>query len=420
MLVQAEASLLPPIPHPAPASLVETAMQRAVAGDWAAARELLERALAIPRHRQVARFLLWEVCQAMRDPAAGVAHLNDAVAENPLTSRLSPQARRRVLAINAPGTFQANMPLAPLLDETGTELHTLWLADPEAVIADPLRAVGRHLPPFDCAFVAIAEDSRHRRALLAADRLVAALRVPVINNGARIAAMCREGVAERLRDLPNAVVPPQVLATRAALSDDPASWMRDHDLAFPVVVRPRHSHAGEGVARAADAAELRACLDRNATVNTFYLAPFTDYRSADGQWRKYRVIFVDGRPMPYHLAIHHDWAIWYYNAGMGEDAAKRAEEARFLRNIDLVFPPQAMAALRGVAERVGLDYFGLDCGLMPDGRLLVFEVETGMIVHDADPAELYPYKKECVPRIFRAVEAMIDGRIAASRTILRG
>jgi hypothetical protein len=71
-----------------------------------------------------------------------------------------------------------------------------------------------------------------------------------------------------------------------------------------------------------------------------------------------------------------------------------------------------MAALAGIAERVGLDYFGLDCGLMPDGRLVVFEVETGMIVHDRDPADLYPYKKLFVPRIFRAVERMIDGRVA--------
>jgi hypothetical protein len=123
------------------------------------------------------------------------------------------------------------------------------------------------------------------------------------------------------------------------------------------------------------------------------------------------VIFVDRRPFPFHLAIHDHWAIWYYNSGMANDPAKRREEAKFLSNMEAVFPPTAMDALEAIADRVGLDYFGLDCALMPDGRLLVFEVETGMIVHDTDPADVYPYKKEFVPRIFRAVEGMIDARI---------
>src|SRR6202012_2533299 len=140
----------------------------------------------------------------------------------------------------------------------------------------------------------------------------------------------------------------------------------------------------------------------------FYAAPFADYQSNVGFWRKYRIIFVDGRPWPYHLAIHTDWAVWYYNARMDLDPWKTAEEARFVRNIRDVFPQRAMDALHAVAARVGLDYFGIDCGLMPDGRLVVFEIETGMIVHDWDPPEVYPYKHACTQAIRQATEAMID------------
>jgi hypothetical protein len=48
---------------------------------------------------------------------------------------------------------------------------------------------------------------------------------------------------------------------------------------------------------------------------------------------------------------------------------------------------------------------------MPDGRLVVFEIETGMIVHDWDPPDLYPYKQDCARAICRATEAMIDAAI---------
>src|ERR1700753_682471 len=70
-----------------------------------------------------------------------------------------------------------------------------------------------------------------------------------------------------------------------------------------------------------------------------------------------------------------------------------------------------MRALRTLAARVGLDYFGIDCGLMPDGRLVVFEIETGMIVHDWDSAEIYPYKQACTRAIRLATEKMIDSRL---------
>ena len=81
--------------------------------------------------------------------------------------------------------------------------------------------------------------------------------------------------------------------------------------------------------------------------------------------------------------------------------------------------PGAMAALRAIARVVDLDYVGIDCSLLPDGTLLVFEVETGMIVHDHDPPALFPYKRRFIPEIFRAVERMIDARIQAARVARR-
>ena len=149
----------------------------------------------------------------------------------------------------------------------------------------------------------------------------------------------------------------------------------------------------------------------------FTTAPFVDYRSDDGQYRKCRIVFVAGQPYPVHLAIHHDWSVWYYNARMADDASKQAEEATFLADLAAYVGPNAMAALHVIAGTIDLDYFGLDCAVLPDGRLLVFEVETGMIVHDHDPE---PHKRAAAHRVFRAVERMIDGRVAtASRHAAR-
>lgn len=384
----------------APGALLGLGKARSALALWQSARGVLEQALAVPADAQAARHALWEVCQVLGDRDAAVSHLRAAVQQEPVTTRPATAPARRVLAINAVGDFQANLPLGPLLSAERTALSTLWL-DPDAPTPPP----PDRLPPFDAVFIAIAEDARHAAVLAMADTLARQWGRPIINTGAGITRLSRDGASHLLAGLPGAIVPDQQLVSHATLLGE---------LALPAIIRPRGSHAGEGLARIDTPAERDAYLAEQKQTGWFYTAPFIDYRNADGQWRKYRIIFVDGAPYPFHLAIHTHWAVWYYNAGMAEDAAKRAEEARFLGAMTDMFPPAAMAALEELGRRVGLDYFGLDCALMPDGRLLVFEVETGMLVHDADPRSLYPYKEQAVGRIFTAVEAMLDRRIAAA------
>ena len=373
---------------------------------WQQSRRLLEVATADPALRRQARRMLWETCQALHDPDAAIMHLRAAIAEDPLFTRAPDGCRppsRSVLMLAVPGDFQANLPLDRLFDDD-TALHTLWLSDPEAVLRDPAGAMPPHLPAVDCVFIAIAEDVRHVRALRAADALAGAVGAPTINAGERIARLSRAGTAELLRDLPDAVVPSHHLIGHGDASP----------IAFPVIIRPLGSHAGQGLRRLESAAELEAYRADNRETARFTVAPFVDYRGGDGAWRKYRVIFVDGVAYPLHLAIHDDWAVWYYNAGM-DCAAKQAEEQLFLDDLHAAFPPRAVAALRRLARRVGLDYFGLDCGVMPDGRLLVFEIETGMIVHDRGRRGAGTRDDPSL-RIRRAVERLIDRRRAGGRS----
>ncbi len=394
---------------PPPAPLLR-ALASADQRDWPAARLWLEQALREPATRHDARLLLWEVCQALGDRDAALAHLDDALRVDPLTTRRAAgRPLRRVLALATPGDFQANLPLGALLD-AGTELHTLWLRDPAALLADPLGAAGR-LPPFDCAFLAVAEDDRHAPALAAADALVAAFGCPAINTGRAVAAASRAGAASLLSGLQDAVVPQPRAATAAGLRDP--AWRQAHGLALPLVVRPARSHAGRGLERVDDARALDRLLARTDAGAPLHAAPFHDFRSPDGLYRKLRVAFVDGVPLPVHLAIHDGWAVWYYNAGMDRHAARRAEEAAVLADLPGRLPATAFAALQAIPARIGLDYFGLDCAVLPDGRLLVFEVETGMLVHADDPLPMFAYKRAATARIAQAVSAMIDRRIAA-------
>ena len=374
-----------------------------VATEFQLARRSLEAALADPCLATEAHYLLWEVCQACGDRDGALSHLHAAIQRNPLRTRMrsGPKPRRSVLALATPGDFQANLPLAMLLDES-TLLHTLWLADPEAIERDPQAAIPPDLPPIDCVFITIAEDARQAAALRAADRLAHAIGAPVINNGGLIGRLSRTGAALLLDGIADAVVPLQREASRDCLAIEPA--------AAPFVIRPCGRHAGEGLSLIRDAAALREYLAGEAGQDAFFVAPFVDYRSRDGLYRKLRVIFVAGVPYPLHMAIHDDWAVWYYNAHMERQPWKRREEQGFLDDMAGAVGARAVAALHEIGRRVELDYFGLDCAVLPDGRLLVFEVETGMIVHDDKASDPLTMRTSAAGRIMRAVEEMIDAR----------
>jgi hypothetical protein len=185
----------------------------------------------------------------------------------------------------------------------------------------------------------------------------------------------------------------------------------DSALAFPILLRPVGSHAGHGLERIDDRAGLGAYLAGHGEAE-FYASAFHDYRGPDGLYRKYRVVFIDGRPFLAHMAVSPRWMVHYANADMGPEAASgdanRAEEAKAMAGFDQGFATRHAAAFAELTAAFGLDYVGIDCAELADGRLLLFEADVGMIVHAMDPDDLYPYKKPAMEKLFAAFVAALS------------
>jgi hypothetical protein len=296
----------------------------------------------------------------------------------------------------APGDWQANIPIDFIVDRAATTVHKLYLTGD-----DPLPP----LPHYDAVLNAIAESRAAVPYLEAARRFVHGQTKPSLNAAERVGAIARERLPQTLGSV-DATVPPVSEVSREALERS------EVPVPYPLILRPVGSHAGHDLSRIADVEELRAYL-KGTPAKAFFASPFVDYASADGYFRKYRFVYVDGEPFPVHEAISPNWMIHYYNAPMAEHAWMRDEEAGFLRDPWTRFSGPLEAAVRQVAAAVGLEYFGIDCAIGRDGRLLVFEADAAMLVHTSDPVDLYPYKHEFVPRIYRAFEAMVDRRKAA-------
>ena len=144
-----------------------------------------------------------------------------------------------------------------------------------------------------------------------------------------------------------------------------------------------------------------------------YLIEYVDYGSRDGHFRKYRFLFVGEKIMPYHLAIGNDWKVHHDSTDMADHEWMQREEAAFLADPAGVFNAAHYATLRTIRDRIGLDFFGIDCGLDRHGALVVFEVNASMLVHEHN--EAFPYKDPHVRAIKQAFDAMLAERAGKAR-----
>lgn len=138
-----------------------------------------------------------------------------------------------------------------------------------------------------------------------------------------------------------------------------------------------------------------------------YVTAFHDYASNDRLYRKYRVIYIDRKPYPYHLAISLHWLVHYFSADMEAHPWKRAEELRFLEDPRAALGERAFAVIEAIGQRMDLDYCGIDFTLLPDGRVLLFEANATMLVHPEDETSVLARKNPYVGRIFTAFGELV-------------
>jgi glutathione synthase/RimK-type ligase-like ATP-grasp enzyme len=314
----------------------------------------------------------------------------------------SPLPRLRVLALAAATDMGGNTPLEFLLEDSDIELNTLYVV--------PGMPLPQPLPAHDIAMVIAPVSESVSDTLSEITQLVKTWPRPVLNLPQNIFQLDRDRLHVLLKSAPGISIPTTARLSRKNLLEiaHNGELLRDGitDGGFPLIVRPIDGHAGLGLAKLELASDIDTYLSQRQE-SDFFISPYVDYSGADGLFRKYRIVFVDGRPHACHMAISDQWKIWYYNADMAQCAAHRAEEAQFMANFDGEFARRHGAALAETARRIDLEYFGIDCAETKDGKLLIFEADNAMIVHNMDPVDVFPYKAPQMQKIFNSFTAML-------------
>ncbi len=317
------------------------------------------------------------------------------------------QPRLKLLVFAEPSHIGGNTPIEFLLQDSDVEIITFYPLNGAETAMD--------LPAHDVAFCAAPADSVQALTFFDTVRkLMANSPAATINLPAAPINLDRDVLETLVADAPRLCMPRTARIDRAALTADAAL---DIIGGFPCIIRPVGSHAGLGLQKLTSERDLAAYL-ATQEADTFFVSAFIDYASAhDGNFRKYRIIFVDGQAFPCHMAIAGQWDLWYLNAQMEDSAEKRREEAVFMDTFDAAFAARHLASFQTLTDGIQLDYFGIDCAETPDGKLVVFEADNALIVHDMDSAVTFPYKSKHMRRIFTAFQDMLSRKSSQNNSV---
>lgn len=360
-------------------------------GDTLSARRSYALAARMDPYDAPSRIALGELAFMAGDEREGKTWFDEAFFLSRLYSPIAQPGARSALVLSTMGPWARNIPLDFVVDPARWTLHRWYLPD----FAGASGAV--RLPAYDVVIDAIGESDAAQPALEAAAAFSATQTKPSINDSRRVRGTARAQLARVLGDVTGCAAAESRRVSREEL-------LRT-SIVEPLLVRPADAHGGHGLERIENATVL-AWYAAKYSADAYDITPFVDYRSADGFYRKYRVMYVGGEAFAYHLAIDPTWMIHYHNAPMALNDWMRAEERRFLERPQAVFSGWT-GAVRDIATAIGLDYFGIDCTILADGTLFVFEADAAMLVHNFDPD---PAKRKAHQQIAGALERLLTAR----------
>jgi len=258
----------------------------------------------------------------------------------------------------------------------------------------------------DLLWNAITDMDQNAETLEVARKMLTGVKKPVINPPELIPRTRRHEIPKVLADL-DGVTAPKVLRFKYPTLERLKRLVADHDFKFPAIVRPAGTHSGQVVGLFSAVEDLEVIFGDRKT--EYYMTEFVDVRRPDGYYHKTRFYFVGDEIITRQHIIAEDWSIHGRSSRgvMSESEDLQAESRAMLVDGFEALPAMTRAALHSIRQRVGLDYCGLDCAILEDGSIVVFECNATMNFSPNFRNQATQHNKAALPRFLDALQKMI-------------
>lgn len=261
--------------------------------------------------------------------------------------------------------------LEPACRNRGWEVDTLSVGKPTP----------QHLRVPDVLVNLITEPLVCRRALDRLENIVRSQAVPMLNTVEAVRRSARTALPDVIRagSADRVCVP---LTTRfAGTRDALVSHIESAGHRWPVLLRPVGSHGSRGLTKVDSASHLR---EVGIIPSDILVSDFVDFRSGDGLFRKYRMIWIDGTIFRRHIIAGFEWNI------TGPSRQAMAERPETVRAEKDFLASSGDGLDKRVAELfriVGLDFGVIDFTVSDAGEITVFELNGTFQISGSIPPQ---------------------------------
>ena len=260
------------------------------------------------------------------------------------------------------------------------EWPRLLLPLPDARLEVPRLPVINHMGDAD----------RYRQALEQATRVIERLGMPCFNHPAAVLRTTRDGMSTLLAGIPGVLMPQTIRISPRSVKDFPRA-VAEHGLRYPVIARLTGTQSGRTQTRVERAEDWDQVHGISWREREAYLTQYMDCRDPDGLYRKQRIVFVGGRPLPNALQAGTNWSMH----GADRLPEHWPSEIAWLETFETAALPPLQERLTEIARRVGLDLFGIDFALKRDGSMVVFEANAAMSMISLSILNKLPHLAAC-------------------------
>ncbi len=266
----------------------------------------------------------------------------------------------------------------------------------------------------DTIFNQISDADTHKITLAKMKNILNQLKskVKFLNLPQNIENTTRENIYLLLQRIDKVYVPKTIKITPKT-SDDIYKKIQSENFKLPVIFRQAGDHGGISTIIINNQNEPKDFYPFALDGREYYLTQYIDYKQ-EGIYKKLRLIVIGGEVFIRHVLFDNHWLIHSTNSRefMRQNKIYIEKEKKILDSFDNDLKPYIKKQITEICQKIGLDYFGIDCFVDKNFNMLIFEVNASMnilIKPKGLPNEFTLNKKTDL--IIEAIKQMIGKRI---------
>jgi glutathione synthase/RimK-type ligase-like ATP-grasp enzyme len=196
---------------------------------------------------------------------------------------------------------------------------------------------------------------------------------PCFNHPSSVLRTSRDEVSKVLAGIPGLHIPSTIRLIATDLTAMDAA-IAAAGLVYPVLVRIAGDHGGVSMIKVDAPDKLSELYKLNCYQKAVYVTQFADFVSADGRYRKFRIVVIGDKMILRHMVIGDSWLLH----AQRRSEATESDEEEVLEAFDREIAPKVRAVCMEIGDRLDLDYFGIDCSISSEGVMTLFEANACM------------------------------------------